>query len=73
VEVSTNDTLKVNDSTGDDYYMCVASNVVGGKQTNIYSRHIYFKAGGKPDYFFLIEYFWYKRLILAQLMKYVPV
>ena len=51
VEVSTNDTLKVNDSTGVHSFMCVASNVVSGVQTSVYSQHIRFKAGGRLEIF----------------------
>jgi len=47
VEVSANDTLMVNESSSAHRYMCVASNVVNGKETHMYSKHIYFKAEGR--------------------------
>jgi len=54
VEVSSNDTLAVNDSTGAAHtYMCVASNTVVDRETRVFSQHVYFTAASKPVFVLL--------------------
>ena len=48
VEVSSSDTLQVNESADDHTYMCVASNTVVDLETRLFSQHVYFKADSRP-------------------------